>query len=156
MLTHSSTTKWSYFLLNQSPLYWLLQKNSFTLPLIQVLPVNQFLKQTTQPPRPWSRPQNTIVLTHHTRARTVPTLTPRTPPSIRELTASPFEEIAVNSIKNHVVLLELPGEWSVTENHSPVVPGTQGPRVLLGRCVPHNVVEIVVDRRVSVGLGVAY
>lgn len=80
---------------------------------------------------------------------------PRAPTSESELTSPFLEQLTVYPVEDRVVLLELPGEGPVAEDHLPVISEAERPRMLLRRSVPGDVVEVVVGGGVLVVLRVA-
>ena len=65
------------------------------------------------------------------------------------------EDVPVDPVQDGVVLPELPGEGRGAEQHPAVVPGAEVERVLLGRAVPPDEVQVVVHRGVPEPPGVA-
>lgn len=113
-------------------------------------------QQSFQPSSPSSRPQNTIVLTLKSWACIIYVSTPRTPAAIAELSLLSFEKLAINFVKNSVIFLELPGKGAVAQNNAPIIFKSKGPRVLLGRIIPCDVVEIMINCSVLVVFRIAY
>lgn len=139
-------------------LYQELVEKSSALTLTEVLGRYQLCHQTPQPPTTSSRPQNPKLLALQIRGARIVPLIPilQTPPPIRESPTMPFQNLPINLVENRVVLLELPGKRAVAQHHSSVIFEAEGPGMLLRGRVPGDVVEVVVDRGVSVILGVAY
>lgn len=132
-------------------------KESSTLLPVEIPLGKNSGQQSFQPSSPSSRLQNTIILTMQTWARIKHlSSTPRTPAAISELSVLSFEELAINLVENSVVFLELPGKRAVAQNHAPIIFESEGPRVLLRRIVPGDVVEIMVNCSVLVVFRIAY
>lgn len=68
---------------------------------------------------------------------------------------APLEDVTVDLVQNAIVLLELSGKGTVARDDFLVVSEAEIAGVLLGRCIPSDVVKIMVDCGVSVFIRVA-
>lgn len=113
---------------------------------------NQLGEQNPQSCGARSGPQKPIILPAEAGAFVVGL---EAPASEGKLSTPSVEEVAVDLVEDGVILLELPCEGSVGEDHFCVVLEGKGPRVLLGRDVPGDVVKVVVECGVVEFFGVA-
>jgi hypothetical protein len=72
------------------------------------------------------------------------------PPAVAELSWLPAaQDLPVDAVQHRVVPLELPGERPAAEHHPAEVTGGEVEGVLLGRVVPLDVVQVMVDGGVA-------